>query len=369
MSLHIVSSDWRFKGRFRNYFSREYLHEYSMVEKLLAALAKQGHEDTLWVIADEKLGSSSQGKLLSELQELRLQGSVLLFLDRGHIPFKLPSLPFPVEFVHKESLDYQMLFSRLGATESVSEHASYCTESLIGESNCMQEVREALALYAKQECSIHLFGETGTGKEIAASIIHRIGNPSRKMVPVNCSLLQGQLGDSIFFGHVKGAFTDGKSDLPGLVHDANDSTLFLDEVENLSLESQANMLRLLENGNYRQIGDTQVKSSRFKLVSASNKNLKMLIKEHRMRKDFYYRISDTTIRLPPLREHAEDIPLLSRHFLKQHFPGKQISEQDMKLLQLYSWPGNVRQLFSTLKRSSIRNGRNPLLQIDSHDIA
>ena len=369
MSLFVVSSDWRFKERFKQHFSYAFLHEFSMVQKLVASVVQADSEEELWVLADERLGSSSQLQLLQELQRAGRKVQVILFLDRGNLPFSLPELSFPIEFIHKETVNYTQFFLRFSEDQCVCEESLYCTESLIGNSNTMQDVRSALSLYGKGECSIHLYGETGTGKEIAAGIIHKIKNPFRNMISVNCSLLQGPIGDSMFYGHTKGAYTDGKCDLPGLVHDANQSTLFLDEVENLTLDSQANMLRLLENGYYRQLGDTKIKVSKFRLVTASNQNLKHLVEEKRFRNDFYYRISDATICLPPLRDHLEDIPLLCQYFIKEHFPGKKMSEQDMMILKLYPWPGNVRQLFSTLKRSCIRSDQKALIHILPEDIA
>ena len=369
MSLFVVSSDWRFKDRFKQHFSHTFLHDFSMVSKLVASVVQADTEEELWIVADERLGSNSQQQLLQELQQAGKMIPVTLFRDRGSLPFSLPELPFPVEFIQKETLKYEQFFLRFSEEQCVCEESHYSTESLIGNSSTMQEVRSEIALYARSECSIHLYGETGTGKEIAAGIIHKIKNPFRHMVSVNCSLLHGPIGDSMFYGHTKGAFTDGKSDLPGLVHDANQSTLFLDEVENLTLDSQANMLRLLESGCYRQLGDTKVKVSKFRLVTASNQNLKQLIETKRIRKDFYYRISDATICMPPLRDHLEDIPLLCQHFFKKHFPGKKMSEQDLMLLKLYPWPGNVRQLFSTLKRSCIRSEQKALLHILPEDIA
>jgi len=367
--MFVVSSDWRFKDRFKQQYSFAFLHEFTMVQKLVTSVVQADKEEELWILADERLGSSSQLQLLQELQKTERKVQVILFLDRGNQPFTLPQLSFPVEFIHKETIKYTQFFLRFTEEQYVCEESLYNTESLIGNSNTMQDVRSALALYGKSECSIHLYGETGTGKEIAAGIIHKIKNPFRNMISINCSLLQGSIGESMFYGHTKGAFTDGKSDLPGLVHEANQSTLFLDEVENLTMDSQANMLRLLENGCYRQLGDTKIKLSKFRLVTASNQNLKHLIEDKHFRKDFYYRISDTTICLPPLRDHLEDIPLLCQHFIKEHFPEKRMSEQDMMILKLYPWPGNVRQLFSTLKRSCIRSEKKALLHILPEDIS
>ncbi len=172
----------------------------------------------------------------------------------------------------------------------------------------------------------------------------------------------------MFFGHVKGAFTDGKTDLPGLVHEANQSTLFLDELENLSPSFQAYMLRLLENGQYRRLGDTQLHTSRFRLITASNEDLATLVQGNRIRKDFFYRINEVNITLPPLRNHLEDIPQLCEHFLLRCKCNKQLDENGLKLLTSYHWPGNVRQLFSTIRRCLINSEEEPVVLVTHDDI-
>lgn len=371
MPLFIVSSDWRFKDRFKRHFSYDFIHEFCMVQKLFDRLSQSEEWEDVQIIADEKLGTSNQKDLVSQLERLKIQVPLILIMDKGSSEPVLPEVSFPIEILHKEHINYEELFKKLNQnTDSIKEkEAPYCMNTLIGESKCMEEVRETLKRYASQDCSIHLFGETGTGKELGAYIIHNLSCPHRKIVPVNCSLLDSQVGNSTFFGHAKGAFTDGKQEVLGLVHEADQSTLFLDEVENLSLESQANMLRLLETRQYRQYGDTELKTSKFRLVTASNKDLLKLMENKTMRNDFYYRITDTTIRFPPLREHKEDIPLLCEYFLSTYASDKRWDKQDLKILELYAWPGNVRQLFSTLKRCCIKSGTEDLVHIYPEAIA
>ena len=371
MSLFLVSSDWRFKDRFKRHFSYDFVYEFSMVQKLLGRLSQTKDWENIQIVADEKLGNSNQIELVNQLEQLQIKVPLLLFLDKGNTAPLLPKVSFPIEILHKETVNYEELFKELNTSKNYlkEEEARYCIDTLLGESKCMVDVREKLKRYANQDCSIHLYGETGTGKEIGAHIIHSLSFPHRKIVPVNCSLLDSQVGNSTFFGHTKGAFTDGKQEVLGLLNDADQSTLFLDEVENLSLESQANMLRVLETGQYRQYGDTQLKTSHFRLITASNKDLLRLVETKVIRKDFYYRITDTMVRLPPLREHKEDIPLLSEHFLSHYAPGKKLDMQDLKMLELYSWPGNVRELFSTLKRCCIKSETKDLVHIWPEAIA
>ena len=157
--------------------------------------------------------------------------------------------------------------------------------------------------------------------------------------------------------------------MKGFAYEADQSTLFLDEVENLSLQFQADLLRLLETGHYRHYGDTQLHTSRFRLVTASNEKLQTLIDKRSMRKDFYYRITDVALTLPPLREHLEDIPLLCSHYIDLHAPGKTITDQALKLLETHHWPGNVRELFSTLRRALLRCHDSVLVAIHSEDMS
>lgn len=367
MSLFVVSTDWRFKERFKLHFTLDHLHEYSSTAKMLSALDKKTESQEYWIFADERLGSHTQKQLLAELTQTGKNLKVFLFLEEGNTPFTVDTYPFPLEFSYKDKLSFEKLFQSCSAFLDKQGLAPPIPCGLVGSSAKMQQLRQEIALFAKEACSIHLFGETGTGKEIAAFTAHSIRHPYRLMVTVNCSLLQGPIGESMFYGHTKGAFTDGKQELPGLVHDAHQSTLFLDEVENLGLDAQAHMLRLLESGRYRQLGDTKVKTSKFRLITASNVDLKELVREKLIRKDFYYRITDTTIILPPLREHLEDIPELCSHFIQKNFPGKVLLKRDSMLLKLHPWPGNVRQLFSVLKRCCIRSGEQVELSLIPED--
>lgn len=361
MALFVVSSDWRFKQRFKEHFTPAYLKEFTMVEKLLAALQSQPPD---LLVIDEKLGTTRQ--LLQALSKQHYENPVLLCQEAdtatGVQEFELPKLTC----VERRKVDPELL---KGIDVSLLKPPpTHKPDLLIGESTCMQQVRQQLSCYALQDCSVHLYGETGTGKEIAATYLHQAKYPYRSMVSVNCSLLNGPLGNAMFFGHARGAFTDGKEELSGLVSEADRSTLFLDEVENLSPEFQSHLLRLLETGNYRRYGDTKVHTSHFRLISASNVPLTTLCQGHNLRKDFMYRITDVQIHLPALREHTEDIRLLCSHYFGLNASGKQLDERCLGLLMGYTWPGNVRQLFSTLKRAIIRSGEEAAVCVTEQDL-
>lgn len=176
-------------------------------------------------------------------------------------------------------------------------------------------------------------------------------------VAENCSLLEGPLAETTLFGHEKGAYTGADKDRDGLVSRANGGILFLDEVETLPLSTQAKMLRLLESGEYSPLGSSETKRSSFRLLTASNESLEAMEQENRVRKDFRFRLSGYPIFMPPLREHPEDIPELIACFQHRMHDARPFTDESLRLLLQFDWPGNVRQLFSVINRGRIRCGR------------
>jgi DNA-binding NtrC family response regulator len=363
MSLFILSTDWRFKDRFKHHFNHSFIHCFSNIDKAL--IAYERGEPSLMVI-DSRLKAGSHETLLCILEEKGACMPIVLCLEEG-TPFSLRSpLQLCLHQLPRNLVDATTLVGYLG--ESAAEQASYEQCGLIGSSEAMIEVRKQLVTWAKEECSIHLYGETGTGKELAAQYLHRLTFPHRNIVSVNCSLLNDTLGNSMFFGYAKGAFTDGRSELTGLIREADGSTLFLDEVENLGLRFQAHLLRLLETGQYRRYGDTRVHTSTFRLITASNEQLDTLVDSGQLRKDFFYRISDVTITLPPLREHKEDIPALVSHYLRVVGSEKPLAKGSLDVLSQYSWPGNVRELFYVIRRAAVNCSDEPAIRIGEEDL-
>lgn len=363
MTLSIISSDWRFKERFKQHFSPACLRSYSAAERALADIEAQT-PDVL--VIDTRLKEGAHTLLLQQLQRMGTCSTILYCIeeegDRSFVP-KTSLCLFTV-------LRCQMYASKIFEflDPSVAENSAYETCGLIGESEAMVEVRRQLSSWGRHECPIHLYGETGTGKELAAQFLHRLKAPYRNIVSVNCSLLSDALGKSMFFGHTKGAFTDGTIELNGLIREADGSTLFLDEVENLSLHFQAHLLRLLESGQYRRFGDTKLYTSNFRLITASNERLDQLVESSAIRKDFLYRICDVVITLPPLRDHTEDIPSLVEAHLASLGVHKSLDARSLALLTEYEWPGNVRELFSVIRRAVITGSEGNYIKVTEDDI-
>lgn len=220
---------------------------------------------------------------------------------------------------------------------------------IIGVSEYCRHIRSEIMCLAPGEIPILISGETGTGKEVVARGIHLVSPRSSKgsLIPVNCAIL-GQLADSELFGHVKGSFTGAVCSTDGFIGSANGGTLFLDEIGDLPVETQAKLLRFLDTGEYVRVGESVPRSANVRIISATNRDLKVCIKEGRFREDLYYRIAGAAIHTSPLHSHPEDIPLLTWHFL-QIFSNMRdqtfrISQHALNALMQYPWPGNVRQL-------------------------
>ncbi len=225
---------------------------------------------------------------------------------------------------------------------------------IIGKSPVMQEVYDIMLQAAGTNTSVIIYGESGTGKELVARAIHDLSRRRHKeFVPVNCGAIPQHLLESEFFGHRKGAYTGADADARGYLDQADGGTLFLDEVGELSLDMQVKLLRAIDGGNYSPLGDSRSRKSDFRLIAATNRNLKVMVKSGRMREDFFFRIDIVPIDLPPLRDRREDIPLLIDHFLRELtdadnppvLPGKVL-----EALYKYEYPGNVREMQNILQR-------------------
>ena len=220
---------------------------------------------------------------------------------------------------------------------------------IVGASPAMQKLFGLIMKAAKTDASVILYGETGVGKDLAAKTIHDMSGVKGRYVPVNCAAIPEQLLESEFFGHVKGAFSGATSNRPGYLAAADGGTLFLDEIAELPLNLQVKLLRALESKTFTPVGSNEVRTSNFRLISATNRNLSALVKEKTMRADFFYRIHVLPIVLPPLRERREDIPLLVDNFAKRKDVATPLPQQVMQKLVAHCWPGNVRELHNTLE--------------------
>ena len=232
-------------------------------------------------------------------------------------------------------------------------------DGIIGKSKALSAIMEDVDKVAASNAGVLILGETGTGKEGIARAIHRASSfASGPFIDINCGAIPETLQESELFGHKKGAFTGATESRPGKLELADGGTLFLDEVAEMSIATQAKLLRFLQERNFEPVGDNRKIAVQTRVIAATNQDIASLIKNGAFREDLYYRLAVFPIAMPPLRERKEDIPLLCNHFLKKHENElkKQvtsISDEALQCLQDYSWPGNIRQLENTIYRAMI----------------
>jgi transcriptional regulator with GAF, ATPase, and Fis domain len=256
--------------------------------------------------------------------------------------------------------------------ESIKRLAATKSEGgIVYQSSIMKKVLDQVKPIAGSDISILLQGETGTGKDILAAYIHDNSNRAEKpFITINCSSLRGELLESELFGYKKGAFTGAASDRKGLFHAANQGTLFLDEVGEMDLNLQSKLLRVLETGRVRPVGEVKEDKVDVRVLGATNKNLQELVDNGGFREDLFYRLAQVTVTLPPLRERAEDILLLAYFFLEKYkakYPHKEIKDFHPEALQsmmTHEWPGNVRELLNLIHRS-VLSSQTSLVTLDA----
>ena len=230
---------------------------------------------------------------------------------------------------------------------------------IVGESRALKRILSQVATVAATDATVLLLGETGTGKELIARAIHSAGERrGRSLVTVNCATSPAGLLESEWFGHERGAFTGALAQKIGRFELAHQGTLFLDEIGDVPLELQAKLLRALQEREIERLGSTRTIRVDFRLIAATNRDLEEMVAEREFRADLYYRLNVFPIRIPPLRERREDIPLLV-HYFAQRFakrlrrPIESISRESMEMLCRWSWPGNVRELQNVIERAVI----------------
>ncbi len=237
---------------------------------------------------------------------------------------------------------------------------------IVGRSPGVRELFEQMAKAACSSLAIHVFGETGTGKEKVACALHRHSAVARgPFVAVNASSLSDELFEAEMFGHTRGAFTGALIERRGHVAEADGGTLFLDEIADLSPKAQAKLLRFLQSGEYRRLGETQTRRAHVRLISAANVALAERVKRGAFRDDLLYRVAAMTLTLPPLRERGDDVMLLARHFLKsaaerERLPCPELPAEIVEALRRHSWPGNIRELENVIHRLLVMAAGGPL---------
>jgi len=246
-------------------------------------------------------------------------------------------------------------------------HEKYRLENVVGRSEAMLHVYKTAARVAATDATVLIEGESGTGKELVARAIHASSpRAPRPFVAVDCGAIAEGVLESELFGHARGAFTGAQATRRGLFEEANQGTLFLDEIADVGSNLQSRLLRALQEGTVRRVGTNEPITVDVRVVAASNKDLAQAVKEGRFREDLFYRLAVVTIRIPPLRDRREDIPLLAEHFAAKHgrAEGAAISPAARDLLVAYDWPGNVRELENVVARALALNPSGVILPED-----
>lgn len=338
---------------------------------LNSGLKKIEPNDIDVVLCDVKLPDGNGVEFLTKIKSQFPQVEVILLTAYGNIPdgvqaMKNGAFDYIVKGDDNDKI-IPLLYKAIDKIQlekkvkNLEKHISdkYSFNSIIGKSKAIENVISLAQKVAKTDSTVLLTGETGTGKEVFAQAIHQESNRAGKsFVALNCSTFGKEILESELFGHKQGAFSGALKDKKGFVEEANGGTLFLDEIGEMPIELQAKLLRVLETSEYIPVGDTVPKKSNFRLIAATNRDLKLESGEHRFRSDLYFRLNIFEITIPSLRERTKDIPLLAAYFVKQFSEKTNKKElrttaEFLERLQAYSWPGNVRELKNIIERSVI----------------
>ncbi len=280
------------------------------------------------------------------------------------------------DYIEKGASVKEITLSLLRALQYREQKMSACSntktldfkkEGIIGNSSRLRSCLDLVTQAAISDASVLITGDTGTGKELFAKAVHLASDrKTKKFVVVDCAAMPDNLIEGILFGHEKGSFTSADQSREGLILQANGGTLFLDEVGEMPLSLQKVFLRVLQEHRFRPIGSSRELESNFRLVAATNRNLRRMVQEGTFRSDLLFRISTFIIELPPISERTEDIPLLARHHADRisaqyNVLPKDFSPEFLQMLMLYRWPGNVRELVNTLERTIAVARNEPVL--------
>lgn len=315
----------------------------------LHAVAKSGHAEIGQV--------QTMGHVTRVVNRLPIYRDGELVGAIGRVAFKTP------EEVHELSRQISSLRAEVDyyKKELVGlRHRTFGLEEIVGESEPIRRLKEEIRKVAPLDVPVFVSGESGSGKELVAHAIHNLSRRvDRPMVLVNCGALPATLVESELFGYDAGAFTGARRDgRTGKFEMADRSSLFLDEIGDMPMETQVKLLRVIENGMFERVGSNKQRTTNFRLISATNRDLRRMISEDQFRADLYFRINGVTLSVPPLRERASDIPLLVRHFVQRIAQRigssvRRVHPKAIEMLQGLSWPGNVRQLHHEVQRAMI----------------
>ncbi|RWW91686.1 sigma-54-dependent transcriptional regulator [Flavobacterium cerinum] len=341
-------------------------------------LKKLDQQDIDVVLCDVKLPDGNGVDMAGQIKAKSPNTEVILLTAYGNIPDGVQAIKNGafdyiikgddnnkiIPLIHR-ALEKAALSQRVQQLEEKLGN-KYSFDGIIGNSKALLETIDLAKKVAVTDTTVLLTGETGTGKEVFAQAIHQASNRNNKnFIAINCSAFSHDLLESEMFGHKAGAFTGAMKDKKGLFEEANNGTIFLDEVGEMALDLQAKLLRVIENGEFIKVGESKVTKVNVRIVTATNRNLTTEIEAGHFRQDLYYRLSVFSIQLPSLRERVADIETLALYYLKQFAlkTNKKLqgtSPEFISLLKMHQWPGNIRELKNVIERSVILENSNLL---------
>ncbi|MGD9366617.1 MAG: sigma-54 dependent transcriptional regulator [Desulfobacteraceae bacterium] len=331
-------------------------------------LQADGHFDIY--LLDIKMPGMDGIELLAKIKEEQSDATVIMITAHGSIQTAIQAMkrgaaeylckPFDPDelslLMEREAANKALREENEALREQLLERQETMLDGFVAQSSAMHEILSVIDDVAPTPSPVLLSGETGVGKDLVARAIHMRGEQSSgPFVTINCGAQTETLLESELFGHEKGAFTGAVKARRGRLEMANNGTLFLDEIGEISPKMQVSLLRVLEDKKFQRVGGNQFIQTQFRLISATHRDLKQLIKEDLFREDFFYRINVFTIDIPPLRERVEDIPVLADYFIacfaaETGKPIEGLTQKALQILCAYPWPGNVRELRNVIER-------------------
>ncbi len=330
-------------------------------DSVAAALALLKNREFALCLTDMKLPDGNGMEVIQHIQQHAPHTPVAMITAFGNVETAIGALKAGAfDFITKP-IDLERLRTLIQTSlrlDDGGEPVGYSnTAQLLGNTPVIRELRKQIQKMARSQAPIYISGESGSGKEVVARLIHANGpRASGPFIPVNCGAIPTELMESEFFGHAKGSFTGAHEDKKGLFEAAHGGTLFLDEVADLPLAMQVKLLRAIQEKSVRKVGSNQEASVDVRILSATHKNLKIEMEENRFRGDLFYRINVIEVRVPSLRERKDDIPLLADKILRQladewQLAKPELSDDAITALLTYDFPGNVRELENILERA------------------